>query len=87
MLGTEIRLTLITRKLTSIDELPRWLSGKESTCQCRRHRFDPWVRKISWRRKWQSIPVFLPGKSNRQRSLAGYSACGCKELDVTERVN
>ena len=41
MLGTEIRLTLITRKLTSIDELPRWLSGKESTCQCRRHRFDP----------------------------------------------
>ena len=31
--------------------LTRWLSGKESTCQCRRHRFDPWVRKISWRRK------------------------------------
>ena len=31
--------------------LPRWLSGKELTCQCRRHRFDPWVRKIPWRRK------------------------------------
>jgi len=34
---------------------------------------DPWVRKIPWRRKWQPIPVFLPGKSNGQRSLAGYS--------------
>ena len=48
------------------EELPRWASGKEPACQCRRHkehRFDPWVRKISWRRKWQSTPVFLPGKS------------------------
>ena len=33
-----------------------WLSGKESACQCRRCGFDPWVRKISWRRKWQPIP-------------------------------
>ena len=85
MLGTEIRLTLITRKLTSIDGLPRWLCGKESTCQCRRRRFDAWVRKISWRKKWQPIPVFLPGKSNGQRSLAAYSPWGRKELDTTER--
>ena len=45
--------------------LPRWHSGKESTCQCRRHkrhRFDPWIIKIPWRRKWQHAPVFLPGK-------------------------
>ena len=45
--------------------LPRWLSGKESACQCRRYRrcgFDPWVGKSPWRRKWQPIPVFLPGK-------------------------
>ena len=35
--------------------------------------FDPWVRKISWRRKWQPTPVFLPGKSHGQRSLADYS--------------
>ena len=40
--------------------LPRWLSCKESACQCRRHRFDPWIGKISWRRKWQPTPVFLP---------------------------
>ena len=34
--------------------------------------FDPWVKKIPWRREWQSPPVFLPGKSYRQRSLVGY---------------
>ena len=43
--------------------LPWWLSGKESACQCRRHVFNPWVRKMPWRRKWQHTPVFLPGKS------------------------
>ena len=37
-----------------------------------------------WRRKWQPIPVFLPGKSHQQRSLAGYSPWGRKELDMTE---
>ena len=38
--------------------LPRWLSGKESTCQCRREKrlgFNPWVRKIPWRRRWQPL--------------------------------
>ena len=41
--------------------LPWWLSGKESACQCRRHRFDPWSETISWRswRKWQPTPVFF----------------------------
>ena len=52
--------------------------GKESACQCRRHRFDPWVRKIPWRRKWRPTPVFLPGKSHGQRSLVGYSPWGLK---------
>ena len=45
--------------------------------QCRRRRrcgFDPWVRKIPWRRKWQPTPVFLPGESHGQRSLVGYTA-------------
>ena len=66
---------------------PRWLSSKESACQCRRHRrcrFNPWVRKIPWRRKWQPTPVFLPGKFHRQRTLAGYSPWGLKVLDTTE---
>ena len=56
-------------------------SGKEPACQCRRHkrhRFDPWVRKIPWRRKWQPTPVFLAGKSHEHRSLAGNSLWGCK---------
>ena len=65
--------------------LLRWHSGKESTCQCRRckrRRFDPWVRKIPWSRKWQPAPVFLPGESHRQRKLVGYSPWGCKESDT-----
>ena len=55
---------------------PSEASGKEPTCQCRRHqrlRFDPWVRKIPWRRARQPTPVFLPGESHGQRSLVGYS--------------
>ena len=43
---------------------------KESLCRYRRCEFDPWVRKIPWRRKWQPTPVFLSGKSRGQRSLA-----------------
>ena len=54
-------------------------SGKESACQCKRsngHRFNPWVGKIPWRRKWEPTPVFLPGKSHGQRSLLGYTVHG-----------
>jgi len=46
--------------------------------------FNPWVRKIPWRRAWQPTPVFLPGESHGQRSLVGYSPWGCKELNWTE---
>ena len=62
-------------------------SGKEPCCQCRRHKrcgFNPWVRKITWRRKWQPTPVFLPEGSHGQRSLAGYSPWGHTKLDTTE---
>ena len=51
--------------------LPKWLSAKESACQCRRRMFDPWVGNIPWRRKWQPIPAFLPGKSHGQREEPG----------------
>ena len=50
--------------------------GKESTCQCRRHGFDPWSRKIPWRREGQLILIFLPEKSHGQRSLVGYTVHG-----------
>ena len=50
--------------------------------QCRRSGFDPWIGKIPWRRKWQPTPVFFPGKSHGQRSLAGYSPWGRKGSDT-----
>ena len=62
--------------------LPLWLR-----LQCRRPGFDPWVRKFSWRRKWQLTPVFLPGKSHGRRSPVGYSPWYCKESDTTERLH
>ena len=52
--------------------------------QRRRPEFDTWVRKIHWRRAWQPTPVFLPGESHGQRSLAGYSPRGHTESDMTE---
>ena len=70
--------------------LPRWRSGKESAYQCRRyrrHRFDLWVGKIPWSRKWQPTSTFLPGKFHGQRSLVSYSPWGCKESDTTEHAS
>ena len=66
-----------------LDGFPQWLSGKESACHCRRRGFDPWVRKISWSRKWQPTPLFLPGKFHGQRSMAGYSPWGPKGSNTT----
>ena len=51
------------------------------------NRFDPWVGKIPWRRKWQPTPVFLPGKSHGWRILVGYSPWGRKESDTTEQLH
>ena len=62
-------------------------SGKEPACQCRGLKgcgFDPWVGMIPWWRAWQPTSVLLPGESHGQRSLAGYSPYGHKELDTTE---
>ena len=49
--------------------------------------FDPWVRKIPWRRKRQATPVLLPGKSHGWSSLVGYGPWGHKELDTTEQLH
>ena len=67
--------------------LPRWLSGNEAAWQCRRCRFNPWVRKIPWSRKWQPTLVFLPGRFHGQRRLVGYSPWGHKESDTTEHTH
>ena len=77
----------LLKRVTTLLGLLRWLSGKEPTCQCRRPWLDPWVRKITWRRKWLSIPVFLPGESYGHRSLVCYGPCSCKESDMTEQLN
>ena len=70
-----------------MDFLP-WRLKRESIClQCGRPGFNPWVRKIHWRRKWQCTPVLLPGKSHGQRSLVGPSPWGHKESDTTERLH
>ena len=68
--------------------LPRSTSGKRTHLPMqrpKRHKFSPWVGKIPWSRKWQPTPVFFPGKSHGQRSLAGYSPWGYKYADTTEK--
>ena len=61
--------------------------GSDGVCLQRwRPVFNPWVRKIPWRRRWQPTPLFLPGKFHGQRSLEGYSPRGRKELDMTEQL-
>ena len=58
--------------------------GKDSICNARRPEFDPWVGKIPCKRASRPTPVFLPGESKGQRSLAEYSPWGRKESDMTE---
>ena len=63
---------------------PRWLSGKESSCQCQSHRrlrFNPWVRKIPWRRKWLTHSSILAWKIPWTEEPMGYSPWGRKESD------
>ena len=52
--------------------------------QCRRPRFDPWVKKVPWRRAWVPTLVFSPRESYRQRSLAGCRSSGHRESVMTE---
>ena len=62
---------------------PGGASDKESACQCKRLKrcgFDPWVRKIPWKRAWQTTPVFLPEESHGQRSLVGYTVHGSQRV-------
>ena len=63
---------------------PGGTNGKESACQCGRHKrrwFNVWVWKTP-----EVGNIFLPGKSNGQKSLAGYHPWGCEELDMTEQL-
>ena len=64
----------------SLYGLPWWLSSKEFTRSAGNTGFNPSIRKIPWRRKWHTTPVFLPGKPHGQRSLVGYGPWGHKSL-------
>ena len=73
--------TCIYEHITAVGGgFPGSTNSKEPACQCRRSKrrgFDPWAWRIPWRRAWQPTPVFLPGESHGQRSLAGCSPEGC----------
>ena len=73
--------------LSWITALPWWLSVKESTCQCRRGGFEPWVGKIPWRRKWQPTLVFLPGTSHGQGAWQVTAHGVARELGTTKWLN
>jgi len=71
--------------LTSASQLV--LVVKEPICQCRRckrHKFNPWIQKMPWRRACQPTTIFLPGKFHGQRTLASYNPQGGKESDTTK---
>ena len=60
---------------------PGGSDGKESACEARDPGSIPGT-KIPWRREWLPTPVFLPGESQGQRSLVGYSPQGHKKSDM-----
>ena len=63
--------------------LPRWLSGKKSTCYCRggkRHGFNPRFERTPWRRKWQPIPEFLPAESPWIEEPGGLQSMGSQRV-------
>ena len=79
--------TILVRFVLYVRDFPGDASGKESSCQCRRHQrrgFSPWVWKIPWRRKWQPTPVLFPGESHGLRRLVGYIVHGVSRVNMTE---
>ena len=79
---------LVYNSYTIIWGFSWWLRGKESSFQCRRCGFDPWIGKIPWRRrKWQPTPVFLPGNFHGPEEPGGLQSMGVTELDTTEHTH
>ena len=78
----KFKLHLIASVFVAFQEVPEVKNLPANVGDLRDLGFDSWVRKIPWRRKWQLIPVFLPGKFHGQRSLSSYSSWGHKESDT-----
>ena len=72
-------------RLLSPAGLLRWLSGKESACQCRILRFDPWVRKDPLKEEMATHSSILAWEIPRTEEPGGLQPIGCKESDMTER--
>ena len=70
------------KRLSSSSSNMWWLRWYSICLPRGRPGFNPWVGKISWRRKWQPTPVFLPREFHGERSLVGYSPWGFKEVDT-----
>ena len=83
-LGWRTGVKLLTQQALAIILITRVAQMVESLPAVQENCFDSWVGKIPWRRKWHPTPVLLPGGSHGQRSLAGYSPWGRKELATTE---
>ena len=62
---------------------PGGTSGKESAYNDGDPGSIPGLRRFPWRREWRPTPVFLPGESHGQRSLADYSPWGITVSDTT----
>ena len=86
MTGEHFNQRMIDWRQYKISWLPLWLRWWRICLQCGRPKFEPWVRKILWKRAWLTTPVFLPGEFHGQRSLAGYSPWDHKEVDTTEQL-
>ena len=84
---TVIATIIFISFVTWLLELPRWLSGEESACRCRRHGFNPWVRKIPWRGKWQPTPVCLLGNPLDRGAWQATVHGVTKESDMTKQLN
>ena len=74
-------------KLYTLGGFPDGSGGLSICLQYRRPGFDPWVRKIPWRKAWQPTPVFLPGESQGQKRLSGYSPWGQKVSYTSEQLS
>ena len=82
-----LKLQLPVSQNLTVTGFPGGASGKQSTCQFRKHKrcvFNPWVEKIPWRRAEKPATIFLHEEFHGQRILAGYSPQGCKESYMTK---
>ena len=82
----QVELKNIITEILKYNGLPWSLRWLRICLQCSIPGFDPWVRKIPWRRGWLPPPIFLPGEFHGQRNLMDYSLWSHKELDMTKRL-